>query len=67
MELLTNKYFLIALTFAAYVGAQRLQRRTGLRLLNPILLATAVLICFLCGFGIDYESYRAGEIGRAHV
>ena len=22
MELLTNKYFLIALTFAAYVGAQ---------------------------------------------
>ena len=60
MELLTNKYFLIALTFAAYVGAQRLQRRTGLRLLNPILLATAVLICFLCGFGIDYESYRAG-------
>ena len=60
MELLTNKYFLIALTFAAYVGAQRLQRHTGLRLLNPILLATAVLICFLCGFGIDYESYRAG-------
>lgn len=60
MDYLTNKYFLIALTFAAYVGAQWLQRKTGIGLLNPILLAIVTLIVFLLGTGIDYETYSEG-------
>lgn len=60
MEFLTNKFFLIALTFIAYVGAMYLQRRLGIRLLNPILVSIAVMICFLCLMGIDYETYREG-------
>ncbi|MDE6628034.1 MAG: LrgB family protein [Muribaculaceae bacterium] len=60
MDFLSNKYFLIALTFATFMGAQWLQRRTGLRLLNPILISIAVLICLLFGLGIDYETYSEG-------
>lgn len=60
MEYLTNKYFLIGLTFLFYLGAQLLQRRTGIRLFNPILVAVAGLIGFLLLFKIDYSSYREG-------
>lgn len=60
MDFITNKYFLIALTFAIYVGAQRLQRYTGIRLLNPILLTIACMIVFLSIFNIDYATYQAG-------
>lgn len=60
MELLTNRYFLIALTFCVFVGAQQLQKRTGLKLLNPILISIIVLICLLCGLGIDYATYNEG-------
>lgn len=59
-EFLSNKFFLIAVTFLFYVGAQILQRRTGLRLLNPILVTIAVMIMLLMGLGIDYETYSAG-------
>lgn len=60
MEILTNKFFLIALTFIAYMGAQYLQRRTGLKMLNPILVSIVVMICFLCAADIDYDVYRQG-------
>lgn len=60
MEFLTNKFFLIAVTFLFYIGAQLLQRRTGVRLLNPILLAIAAIVCFLLLADIDYKDYQAG-------
>lgn len=60
MELLTNKFFLISLTFLFYVGAQWLQIKTGIKLLNPILLSTTALICFLLFFDIDYSAYQKG-------
>lgn len=60
MEFLTNKYFLIALTFIFYLGAQLLQRRTGIKLFNPILVSIAGLIGFLLMFRIDYSYYKVG-------
>lgn len=60
MELLTNKYFLIGLTFAVFVGARQLQLRTGVRLLNPILISIIVMVCLLLGLGVDYETYQQG-------
>jgi predicted murein hydrolase (TIGR00659 family) len=60
MEYFENKYFLIALTFIVYFGATKLQRRTGLKLLNPILIAIIVLIVFLESVGITYETYSQG-------
>lgn len=60
MEFLTNKFFLIAITFLFYIGAQIIQRRTGLRLLNPILLSIAAIIGFLLLTGTEYKDYQAG-------
>ena len=38
MEFISNQYFLVAATFAFYIGFQWLQGRTRISLLNPILL-----------------------------
>lgn len=60
MDFLTNQYFLIALTFVVFLGARLLQRRTGLVLLNPILVSIVVLIVILVSTGVDYDTYSAG-------
>ena len=60
MDFLTNKFFLIATTFMFYLGSKVLQRKTGLTLLNPILLAIVSLIAFLLLCGIDFKTYQAG-------
>lgn len=60
MEYLSNSYFLIAATFAVYVLAQWAYRRTGLMLLNPILVSIVVLILFLVVAHIPYEKYAEG-------
>ena len=36
MDFLQNKFFLIALTFGFYLGSQLIQRRTGIKLFNPM-------------------------------
>lgn len=55
-----NKYLLIALTFVCYLGAQKLQRICGLKLLNPILIAITLMIGYLLALDIDYSTYQAG-------
>lgn len=56
-DIITNQYFLLALTFGIYQGAKMLQRRTGAILLNPILIAIALIIAFLLVFDIPYDTY----------
>ena len=60
MELLENKYLLLALTFGVFALFRELQRKTGWVLLNPILLTMIVLIVFLKVTGISYETYQEG-------
>lgn len=60
MEFLTNQYFLIALTFGVFILSKLLQRRTGLTLLNPILVSIIVLIVFLMSCDISYDTYAVG-------
>lgn len=60
MDYLENKYFLLAFTFVAFLGAQLLQRRTGIAWLNPILVSIVVIMSFLMVSGIDYDTYSAG-------
>ena len=60
MTFLENEYFLLAATFGLYFLAKLLQKKTGLMLLNPILLAMAVLIVLLKTAGISHESYNGG-------
>ena len=54
MDFLTNKFFLIAATFMFYLGSKFLQHKTGLTLLNPILLAIVSMIVFLTLCNIDF-------------
>lgn len=60
MDFLSDKIFLIAITFVSFIGAQYLQRRTGIKLLNPILVSMVAIIVFLKSIGIDYGTYKAG-------
>lgn len=60
MTFLENKYFLIALTFIVYAIATFIRRRSGIALLNPILLSIIVLIAILCFNDISYDTYNQG-------
>lgn len=60
MSFLENEFFLLAVTFGVFFLAKLLQKKTGLMLLNPILLAIAILIIFLKTAGISYETYSEG-------
>ena len=60
MSFLENEFFLLAITFGVFFLAKWLQKKTGLMLLNPILLSIAVLIIFLKTANISYETYSEG-------
>lgn len=60
MNFLENNFFLLALTFGVYFFAKLLQKKTGLVLLNPILITIAAIIFFLKTAGISYEAYNEG-------
>ena len=60
MNFLENEFFLLAVTLGAFILAKLLQKRTGLMLLNPILLTIAILIIFLKMAHISYDTYNEG-------
>lgn len=63
MEFFENKFFLLAITFGFFFFSRLLQKKTGWVVLNPILLAIALLICFLKFTGVSYETYNeAGSL-----
>ena len=59
-DIITNEYFMLALTFGVYYLAKTLQRRLGWVLFNPILIAIAIIISFLLAMDIPYETYHEG-------
>lgn len=60
MSFLQNEFFLLAVTFGIFFLAKVLQKKTGIMLLNPILVTIAILILFLKMANIDYETYNKG-------
>ncbi len=60
MNFLENEFFLLAITFGIFFLAKLLQKKTGIMLLNPILLTIALLIVFLKTANISYETYNQG-------
>lgn len=63
MEYLESKFFLLAITFGFFFLSKQLQKKTGLIILNPILIAIALLICFLRLTNVSYEKYyEAGSL-----
>ena len=55
--IITNQYFLLALTFGTFFLAKIIQKKTGWILLNPILIAIALIITFLMVADIPYSVY----------
>ena len=63
MDFLETKFFLLAITFGFFFLSKVFQKKTGWVLLNPILVAIALLICFLKFTGVSYEKYsEAGSL-----
>ena len=60
MSYLDNEFFLLAVTFGVFFFSKLLQKKTGILLLNPILLTIAVLIIFLKMAHISYDTYNKG-------
>ena len=60
MNFLENEFFLLAITFGIFFFSKLLQKKTGIMLLNPILLTIALLIIFLKVNHISYETYNEG-------
>lgn len=62
MEILSNQYILLALTFAVFYMLRRLQAYTGWVLLNPILITIILIIGYLKLTNISFETYH--ETGK---
>lgn len=57
-ELVRSELFMVTLTFLLFWLYTQLQRRSGIALLNPMVLTIASLIIFLRVTGISYEEYH---------
>ena len=58
-EILGNsQYWGLTLSIGAYLFACWLKQKTKLAFLNPILVSVIVIIAFLLGVGIDYDTYN---------
>lgn len=55
-----SQYFGLVLSIGAYLFACWLRRKTGLAILNPLLVAAALIIGCILGVGMDYETYNKG-------
>ncbi|MCB7319396.1 LrgB family protein [Lacrimispora sp. 210928-DFI.3.58] len=55
-----SQYFGLFLSLAAFLFGCWLKDKTKLAILNPLLVATALVIGCLAGVGIDYDTYNKG-------
>jgi putative effector of murein hydrolase len=58
--ILTSPFFGLTLTAAAWCAGCWLQKKTGLLLCNPLLIAVALIIAVLALLRIPYAAYSAG-------
>lgn len=56
-----SEVFVVAFIFIVYFLAQKLQKKTRVIVLNPILVSIIFIICFLSVFQIDYASFQEGS------
>lgn len=54
----SSAYFGVFVSLAAYMAGMSIKKKTGLAVMNPILLAVAMVIALLLLFDIPYEIYN---------
>ncbi|WP_017209858.1 LrgB family protein [Clostridium beijerinckii] len=61
MQILTNNVlFGLVLSLAAFEVGIFINRNTRIPILNPLLIAIGIIICFLFAFHIDFDTYNKG-------
>lgn len=55
-----SQYFGLVISIGAYLFACWLRKRTGLAVLNPLIVSAALIIGCIFGVGMDYETYNKG-------
>ncbi|NLD14997.1 MAG: LrgB family protein [Gammaproteobacteria bacterium] len=58
---ISHPLFAVGITLAAFQLSQLLYEKTRLLLLQPLLIATLMLVATLLVLGIDYQDYRQGS------
>lgn len=53
----SNPFFGLALTFACWALGLKIQKKTGLLLLNPVLVAAVLIVVVLTVFGISFKQW----------
>ena len=56
----TSSYFGLALTLFIYWMSYKIAQKTKISFLNPILVASAIIIVILLACNIKYETYETG-------
>jgi predicted murein hydrolase (TIGR00659 family) len=59
-DIFQNEIFIISLVLLVYLGAQFLQEKTRVILLNPILVTIIILIIILTVFKVDFAAFDKG-------
>ncbi len=59
-ELFNTPYFGISLTIIAFLIGLKIQKKTGLMICNPLIIAVVIIVGILLIFKIPYESYQQG-------
>ena len=60
MDFFGNKFLVLAITFAAFMVGKIIQNRTKSVVLNPILIAIILIICYLEIADVSYATYSEG-------
>jgi len=56
-----NELFVLAFTFLVFFVAQKIQKKTRIIILNPILVSIVIIIAVLSVFNIDYDTFHNGS------
>lgn len=59
-EIFNTPYFGISLTIIAFLIGQKIQKKTGLLICNPLIIAVVIIVGILLILKIPYESYQQG-------
>ena len=57
---INSAYFGLVLTLGTYMLGVWIKKKTGLAIMNPLLVSTAFVIAFLLITKVDYQTYNEG-------
>ena len=54
----SSVFFGVFVSLAAYLLGLRIRKKTGLAVMNPLLVSIVLVMLLLCALGIDYDAYN---------